>query len=153
MFLDDVPVNYLAVFLAAIAYFIIGSIWYAPFFFGHRNKHHEDITPIVDTQPKQTVVELQPKHRFCLIGSYIGEFIISLIIAYVLTLFIQLSQADDLMEGITVALWVWIGFIATTHFSAVLWDRKTVKSFFIHSIFMLIGLIAMASVIMYLETY
>jgi hypothetical protein len=141
MFLDDVPVNYFAVLAAAIAYFVIGAIWYAPCCFGHRwMKRHENEPP----------VEIE-KNVLSYIGSYVGEFIISLIIAYVLTLFIQLSQADGVVEGITVALWVWIGFIATTHFSAVLWARKTLKSFFIHAGFMLLGLITMGAIIMLFE--
>lgn len=138
MFLDDVPVNYLAVLLAAIVYFVIGAIWYSPYIFGDRWMKHEESIP---NEPPQHYL----LHR---IGSYLGEFIISLIIAYVLTLFIQISQAEEIVEGVSVALWAWIGFIATTHFSAVLWGRKTVKSFFIHAGFMLVGLIAMGAVIM-----
>lgn len=142
MFLDDVPVNYLAVLVAALVYYVIGALWYAPFFFGNRwMKHHENEVP----------VEPQQKHTLCCIGSYAGEFIISLILAYVLALFIEISQAGEIVEGIAIALWVWIGFIATTHFSAVLWGRKTVKSFFIHAGFMLLGLIAMGAVIMSFE--
>ena len=142
MFLDDVPVNYLAVLVAALVYYMIGALWYAPFFFGNRwMKHHENEVP----------VEPQQKHTLCCIGSYVGEFIISLILAYVLALFIEISQAGEIVEGIAIALWVWIGFIATTHFSAVLWGRKTVKSFFIHAGFMLLGLIAMGAVIMSFE--
>lgn len=141
MFLDDVPVSYLTVLIAALVYFILGAIWYAPFLFGNRwMKHHEN----------EVIDETQHTHYLRLIGSYISEFIISLILAYVLTLFIQLSQAEEVIEGIVVALWVWIGFIATTHFSAVIWGRKTVKSFFIHAGFMLVGLIAMGAVITYL---
>jgi hypothetical protein len=141
MFLDDVPVSYFAVLLAAIVYFIIGSIWYAPFIFGNRWMKYEE-------------AKLQePPHYYHLshIASYIGEFIISLIIAYVLALFIEISQAEEMIEGVIIALWVWIGFIATTHFSAVLWGRKTVKSFFIHAGFMLVGLIAMGTVIMFMK--
>ncbi len=140
MFLDDVPVNYVTVLIAALVYFVIGAIWYAPFFFGHR-KHHDTAT----------LTEAEHKHHFGPAVSYIGEFIISFIISYVLAIFMQVSQADDVLEGIAVAFWVWLGFIATTHFSAVLWDRKTLKSFFIHAGFMLVGFIAMGATIMYFE--
>jgi hypothetical protein len=144
MFLDDVPVNYLAVLIAALVYYVIGAIWYSRFLFGNRwMKHHENEIP----------VEPQQKHILCCIGSYVGEFIISLVLAYVLALFIELSQAEEVVEGVIVAIWVWIGFIATTHFSAVLWGRKTVKSFFIHAVFMLLGLIAMGAVIMAFDSF
>jgi hypothetical protein len=139
MYLDDVPIDYLGVLLAAIAYFIIGFIWYAPFAFGNKRERDE-----------KSKVQNQEGFFTRKIGSYIGEFIISLIIAYVLALFIQISQADGVVEGVSVALWTWIGFIATTHFSSVLWARKTLEHFFIHAGFMLVGLVAMAAVIMYI---
>lgn len=138
MFLGDFPVNAWGVFVAAVVYFMIGAIWYAPFLFGNERRKHEE-------KPEEEK-GCCPSHK---IVSYVGEFIISLVIAYVLALFIQISQADDIMEGMAVALWVWIGFIATTHFSAVLWDRKTVKHFFIHASFMLVGFIAMGAVLIY----
>jgi threonine/homoserine/homoserine lactone efflux protein len=137
MFLDDVPINYWGVLVAAIVYFIVGCIWYSPLLFGNQWGRHDE--------------KLETKHGYLRqASSYIGELIISLIIAYVLALFIQISQANEIVEGITVALWVWIGFIATTHFSAVLWARKTIEHFFIHASFMLVGLIAMGAVIIYM---
>lgn len=139
MFLNDVPINYLGVLLAAIAYFIIGAIWYAPSVFGSRWMRHE----------KAQIGFLAEQPSSSHIGSYAGEFIIALVMAYVLSLLIQVSLADEVVEGIAIALWIWTGFIATTHFSAVLWGRKTLKSFFIHAGFMLVGLIAMGSIIMY----
>jgi hypothetical protein len=129
MFLDDIPINYTAVLVAAIIYYIIGLIWYSPWIFGNQWGRHEEHSSTYQ------------------IASYIAEFIISLIIAYVLALFIEISGAEEIVEGVTTALWIWVGFIATTHFSAVLWGRKTIKHFFIHACFMLIGLIAMGAVI------
>lgn len=142
MFLDDVPVNYATILLAAFAYFLLGALWYSPFFFDHLwIKHHEN--------EQLSMMQQTDLYR---VGSYIAEFILALIIAYILNVFIHLSMAEDIAEGITVALWIWLGFIATTHFSAVLWARKSLKSFFIHAVFMLLGLIAMATVMMFFET-
>ncbi len=140
MFLEDLSsnINYLAVVIAALVYFILGAIWYAPGIFGNRWTKHEE----------GRVEEHTYAYK---IGAYIGEFILDLIIAYVLALFLLLSQATEIVEGVILALWIWVGFIATTHFSAVLWGRKTVKSFFIHACFMLIGVIAMAIVLLYLS--
>lgn len=140
MFLDDVPINYLAVFFAAIVYFVIGSIWYAPLLFGNQWGRHAE-----------KLEETGEHYYLHKVGAYVGEFIISLIMAYVLALFIEISQAEEVVEGVTVAFWVWIGFILTTHFSAVLWGRKAIKHFFIHASFMLVGLLAMGTTIMYFE--
>ena len=134
--LEDVSINYLAVALGALVYYILGAIWYAPDFFGHRWVKHDEVVK-------------EQKHTWKT-GAYVGELVVDLIIAYVLALFIKLSGAEKIVDGVIVALWVWIGFVATTQFSAVLWTRKTVKSFFIHACFMLVGLLAMSATIMYL---
>lgn len=134
MFYENVPVNYLAVVLAAAAYFILGAVWYSPNMFGQRWMKHEWGQPD-DQKRLPTVI------------AYIGELIISLIIAYILALFIEITRAREILEGIVIALWIWLGFIATTHFSAVLWARKTLKSFFIHAGFMLFGLLIMGALI------
>lgn len=136
MLLYDVPIDYFAVFIAALAYFILGAIWYAPFAFGHRWSKHEE----------GKIEEHKTSH---LIGSYVCEFILDLIIAFVLVFFIEFSQAEDYYEGLIVAFWIWVGFIATTHFSAVLWSRKSVKSIFIHAGFILVGLLLMSIPIIY----
>ncbi len=134
MFLDDIPINLLGVLVAAILYFIIGLIWYAPFAFGRKKNRDEKDIPI----EKETRI-----------GAYLGEMIVALIIAYILALFIQISQAAEFVEGVMVSVWIWLGFVATTHFSAVLWARKTFGHFIIHASFMLVGFIAMACAIMY----
>lgn len=136
MFLDDIYVNHTAAIAAALIYYILGALWYMPCCFGTRHIKHDEVN----------AEEHSTAHT---IAAYIFEFILDLIIAYVLTLFIIITRAEDYIDGITVALWIWMGFIATTHFSAVLWGRKTLKSFFIHGCFMLIGFLAMGGVIMY----
>ncbi len=138
MFLDDVPINYMGVAVATIIYYVIGLIWYSPWIFGNQWGRHEE-----------SVKENQEHFYSHPFVSYLTEFVISLIIAYVLAVFIQISQAEEIVEGITIAFWVWIGFIATTHFSAVLWGRKTVKHFLIHAGFILVGLMAMGAIITY----
>lgn len=137
MFLSDVSVTYSAVLIAALVYFILGSIWYAPFLFGHRSVKHDEACPT------------DKECCGCHVISYAGEFILDLVIAYILAVVIQLSQATEITEGMSVAIWMWIGFVATTHFSAVLWGRKTLKSFFIHACFMLIGFMAMGATLIY----
>lgn len=136
MFFYEVPINYFAVFIAAVLYFILGAIWYAPFAFGHRWHKHED------GKDKENKIS----H---IIGVYVCEFILDVIIAFVLAFFIELTQAEDYLDGFVIALWIWVGFIATTSFSAVIWTRKSIKCFLIHSIFILVGLLLMSIPIFY----
>ncbi|CAF24561.1 DUF1761 domain-containing protein [Candidatus Protochlamydia amoebophila] len=134
MFLENISINYTTIFFAAMAYFILGTIWYSPAMFGQRSKRYEGV---INPPIKQTSLAL----------AYIGELLISFFIAYTLAVFIQITQAKDFLEKIVVVIWIWFGFVATTHFSPVLWDRKTLKSFFVHAGFMLFGFLLIGSLI------
>lgn len=140
MFLDDVPINYWGVLAAAVVFYVLGAIWYLPCFFGHCCTKNEACA----------VEETQKSHCLCKVGAYIGEFLICLVIAYVLALFIEVSQAEEIVEGITVAFWAWIGFIATTHLSAVIWGHKSIKAYFVHAGFLLVGFLVMGAIIIYM---
>lgn len=135
---ENVSVSALGVILGAIVYFIIGAIWYSPFLFGK-----ECMPP--DEKKDDSLKKCCP----CKISSCVGEFILSLVIAFVTAHLLAVIHAKTLSEGVIAAFWLWIGYIATTHFSAVLWARKTMKHFFIHTGFMLIGLLAMGAVLSY----
>jgi hypothetical protein len=135
MFLEDIPVNYLAVVLAAVVYFILGAVWYSPKVFGSMwMKHNPSVVP-------------SETNRTNMIVAFIGEAVIGLIMAYILAVFIRISQADAVIKGIVVSLWIWLGFIATTHFSAVLWGRKSLINFFIHAGFLLTAILLMGAII------
>lgn len=136
MYIYDMPLNYLGVIIAAIVYLILGSIWYLPSLFGKHCVKTEEV-------PQK---ECTLSHT---IGIFAGEFVLDLVMAFVLAIFIQISQAENYVEAMIIAFWAWIGFVATTHFSAVLWGHKPLKNFFIHAGFMLIGLLAMSLVIYY----
>ena len=142
MYLSDVPVNYWGVLAAALILYILGALWYSPLLFGET------------CMPKEAC-NLPDEHKKCCcyskVGAYIGELVSSLLIAYVLALFIEISQAEKVVEGITVAIWFWIGFIITTHFSGVLWNQRPFKHYLIHMSFLLIGFIAMGAAIIWMD--
>lgn len=135
----SLEVNYLSVLLAAVVYFLIGALWYSPQLFGHHWMKHEGIHP--------------DHHEPYVpgIGSYIGEFILDLLMAFVLALFIALADINSWGQGMLVALWAWIGFVAAPSLSALLWSRKSYKSFLINAGFVLVGLLAMGAIIGFMQ--
>lgn len=141
MFLDDVPMNYWGVLTAAVVFYVLGAIWYLPCLFGGA---------CCSGSSACGTGEMNKPSCCCKVGAYIGEFIISLVIAYVLALFIQISEAEKIVEGITVAFWAWLGFIATTHMSAVIWGHKPIKAYLVHAGFLLIGFLIMGAIIIYM---
>jgi hypothetical protein len=130
--LFDIQINYMAVIVAALAYFILAIIWYSPQVFGEELVHHEIINR--NRMPSSIL-------------AYIGEFIVDLIMAFVLALVIEFARVDTSLEGLKIALWMWIGFVATTHFCDVLWGRKSLTSYLISGGLILVGLLVMGAII------
>lgn len=133
----NLHMHFFAVIVAAAAYFFLGTLWYSPKVFGnYRVGHHDE-------------VHLIPPG----LGLYIGEFIIDLVMAYILALLIELVRIQSWEEGVLIALWVWVGFVATTQLSALFWSNKTIKSFLINSGFVLVGLLLMGAIIGIMRIY
>lgn len=134
MYLYDVHVNYVAVIIGMIIYWVLGAIWYSQSVFGaHYVKHDPSIS--------------EKKGEYPIAVNYIAELIVGFTISYVLAVFIEVSNALLLSQGVIVAIWAWIGFIATFFFSAIIWGKKTIQNAFIHSFFLLVALILISLVI------
>lgn len=126
--------GFIGVLVAAVVYFFLGGVWYSQKLFGpYHMKHHHEGT--------------DPAQMKCGTSSLIGEFILDLIMAYVLAIFINFAGGKNWSDGLLVGLWVWIGFVATTQLSAVIWAKKSVMSFFVTAGFVLVGLLVMGSII------
>lgn len=134
---NEGTVNFLSVLIAAILYYCLGYLWYSPWLFGH----HINQSDIPDSEKEYSLPG---------IWSYIGEFIIALIISLGLAILIQPNDFNA-FGGLVVALLVWSAFVATTHFSAVLWARKSFKSFCLHSGFILVGFALIGAVLGWLS--
>lgn len=127
--------NHLAVFVAALASMIIGSLWYSPALFG--NMWME----LAGHSKKD--MESSKKKMPLIMGMGLLN---SWIMAYVLGAFIALS-ATGAQEAAMLAFWIWLGFQATLLFGNVLWDMKPVNLFLINAAYQLVTLVVMALIL------
>ena len=72
--------------------------------------------------------------------SYIIAFISSLLIGYVLALFVNYLLANTFIDGMNVGFLVWLGFVAPMQISMVIWEGKPVKLYILNIAYSLIGL-------------
>lgn len=135
----NLHISFLSVLVAAIAYFFLGAIWYSPKVFGHfYSCHHpEGHDELCKSNPI----------------SFIGEFVVDLIMAYVLAIFIHIIGITSWHEALIIAFWIWLGFIATTNFSGFLWSKRRFSNFLVTAGFNLIGLLLMAAIIGLMKNY
>jgi hypothetical protein len=109
-------VNYWAVIVATIVNMVLGSFWYSPQFLGKTwaKAHGFDID------------QLWPQ-----IWNYVGAFFVALILAWVFSMLTHAFGVTTFWGGMQLGFWIWLGFIATTHFSGVIWAKKSWMAYLI----------------------
>ncbi len=133
----DVMVNFWAVVAAAIASFVMGSVWYSPMMFGDVWARNLGKNP----------EELERMKKAPMAVPVVGMFVGSLVMAYILAHFVAYMNVRSLADAFQLAFWLWLGFIVTVGVSAVLFERRSKKVFFINIAFQLVN-IFVASVIL-----
>ena len=116
------------IIIAGIAALIFGMIWFNPKVCGKycaktTNKKPEAWAPVVAAL------------------SY-------MIMAYVLKMFFGYASIADVSSGIKIALWLWLGFIATTSLSPVLWDKRPCKAWVFGNIYNALTLVLMTWILL-----
>src|SRR3989344_4977556 len=108
-----VSINFLAVIVAAVEYMVIGAVWYSPVVFGKMWMKLAGITQKDIDKQKKTM----PK-------TYGFAFVGALITSYILAIIIGLVGAITLVGALQIGFLVWLGFVATTTLSTVLFEGK-----------------------------
>ena len=106
-------INYLAVLVAGIVHMVTGLIWFNSNLFG---KQWTELT-------KQ---ELKPARKWIVAG-IIGHQVIALVLAVV----IYLANATTALEGIAVAIIIWLGFVVTLEIGELIWEKIPFRLFMI----------------------
>lgn len=112
----SVEVNYLAVVVAMVSSMVVGSIWYAKGVFG---KKWAKLVGLSDAQMAKGG------------GKAIAvTVLVSLVTAYVLAHVTYLSnqyfQNSFLMDSLTTAFWVWLGFTAARFITHDAFEQRSV---------------------------
>jgi hypothetical protein len=128
----DVPINYLAVLVAAFVGFGIGGPWYGFF-----------------SKPWLAAIgktEAEVKRGNAAIA-YGGAFAASLMTAYALALLIGLAQAKTGVHGALLGLWAWVGFVAAPNLPTYLFSRWPRELFFINNGYHFVTLLIMGAIL------
>ena len=134
MFFLNSPVTLLA---AAIASMAMAYLWYSPMMFGKR--WMELMGPSGE--------KMSTMNKSDMTTGYLANFMFTIIMAFMLSYFIKATGAEGPGGAITVALWIWLGFIMTVQASALFWEKKPFDLFIINSGSQFVSLLVM-SVIM-----
>ena len=111
-------INYWAVGAAALAAFVMSSLYYSPLLLGN-------VWLAVD--PGSTAGTTPS------IGKVLGEIIRTLVITFVVARLIALLGGSDWKGAVRLALWVWFGFSGVMWVGAIMWEKTPWQVAAIHS--------------------
>lgn len=125
-----ISVNYTAVIAAAAVNMVLGFVWYGPLF----GKAWSMMMGFTKEDMEKAKKEGMTK-------SYAITLVGALVMAYVFAHFISVGGASTISAGATIGLWLWLGFIATTTLSGMLWGKKPYKLYLLENGYYLVLLV------------
>jgi Protein of unknown function (DUF1761) len=111
-------INYWAVLVAALAAFLMSSLYYSPLLLGHMWLA-VDSGSAAGTTPS--------------IGRVLAEMVRTLVITFVVARLIALLGGTDWKGAVCLALWLWFGFSGMMWVGAIMWEKTPWQVAAIHS--------------------
>jgi hypothetical protein len=134
------PINYIAVLVAALANFVIGFLFHGPLF-GKTWMRLANIHPTGNEKLKDMIPQM------------VKNLLMNVLFAYVLSvvyLFASTSPAmggEGALNGMVCAFWVWLGFVVPATSMDVIWMKKSVKLWYFELCSSLVSCLAMGAII------
>lgn len=134
------PVNYLAVFLAALASMLLGYVWYGPLF-GKAWMALSGMTAAKIEAVKSKGMSAQYSITF------VGSLVMSYVLAHSLVFASSYFKVSGISSGLMVGFWNWLGFVAPVTLGTVLWDGKSWKLWFLNNGYYFTSLLIMGVIL------
>jgi surface polysaccharide O-acyltransferase-like enzyme len=125
--------NYVAVFVAALAYWFLGAVWFAVLF----------------SKPWMALENITPEQASGMnpIAPYIVSFILNLVIAFVLAQLCAWRNANTAARGAALGILIWIGFVGPVTYTTYMYEMRPKQLFAINEFFALVGLCLMGAIL------
>ena len=128
--MGQIQIDLFTVVVAAILNMIIGFLWYSKWLFGH-------------TWTKLQKIKVEEYSKV----SILYGFIVSLIIAYFIAFFEGSLGVTTVTDGMFTGFCFWLGFVATTEISSVIWGKAPFQLFVLNTGCKLLSFLVMGGVI------
>jgi hypothetical protein len=129
----EVHVNYLAVFVAALASYLIATVWYAVLFSGVWKK----LTGISEMKPKPVNIVLV----------FVGSLVMSFVLVHSIVFGNSYTNMSGVAGGLMGGFFSWLGFIAPVTLTNVLYEKRPWKLWLLDNSFWLVSLLVMGTIL------
>ena len=126
-FLDQV--NLWAVLVAAVAYFLLGSLWFSVLFGGVWSKEVDKLGILIKDPAKGTIAAK-------MIQTFVGNLLAAFSMAYI----VFVSGSYNWMAGLKLGLLCGIGFAAVAMIIAYTWESRSMRLQMIDTGYAVIGI-------------
>ena len=131
-FIVSLTVKWWALIIGVVIHFIIGMLWYGPFF---------------GTTWMKLVGLTEQQIREGGKSPYVGALLTSLIATYILAMLLNLINSQSVASAIIAAFMVWLGFSAAPTLNQYLFEGRPGRLFVINSLYVLFTLAITAVVL------
>lgn len=135
-----VPVNYMAVFAAAVASMILGFLWYGPFLGKMWIKESGFSKEKIEAAKKKGMAM---SYGLMFLGSLFMAFVLSHALVFAQTY----MKTSGISSGLTTGFWNWLGFVAPVTLGSVLWEGKSWKLWCLNNGYYLLSLLTMGVIV------
>lgn len=126
-------INYWAVLVSALIFWLLGALWFSPALFA------KPWVAIVGRQmgekPKGVV--------WGMIASFIGDLVLAFVLAHV----VLWSHAASWMDGMHIGLLTWVGFIAATMYPNTIYEGRGARYFLITGGYWFVGFLGVGALL------
>ena len=126
--------NYLAVFACAVAYWLLGGLWF-------------DLLFSKPWMALERVTEEQAMASGMTVAPYVISFILNLLIAYVLSQLCLWRNATTAARGAALGILLWIGFVGPITYTTYVYEMRPWQLFAINQFYPLVGLALMGAIL------
>jgi hypothetical protein len=131
--MPGIPINWLAVIVAAIIRLVVGAIWYSPVGFGPMWQKTVGITQqqMMAAMPRAIAVDA--------VGSLLMAFILEHAVVY--------AGANSVLLGAAVGFLNWLGFVAVVLIATNVYEQRPLRPAYVSAGFNLVALLLMGALL------
>ncbi len=137
--LPTLSMNLSAVFIAALAAFVVGFLWHGPLFGATWMKLMGISKAEMEAAKAKGMGAMAPQ----MIAAFVQQFVMAAVVA-------QLAGAlgvSGASEAVFFAAMLWLGFIATTLLNGVLWEKRKMELYLFNIAYHLVALVIMTLIV------
>lgn len=138
--MNEVPVNYVAVLVAAVVNMVLGFLWYGPLF------GKQWMAMMGWSQADMEKAKAKGMGKSYTIMT-IGSLVMAYVLAHSLVFASTYTATVGVAAGFMVGFWTWLGFVAPVTVGTVLWDGKPWKLWFLNAGYYLVALVLMGIIL------